>query len=156
MAIQPDIEYDDAAIQPTVEYEDHSIQPDIDYEDVAIQPDLEYNEVAVQPSLDPSANEMAIQYEPMEQVHYDELEEELGQSHTASNMFFDTEEHEQEQHAQERQLAEEQVEELQLRNEDMRSYQEELEERIRNKEKELQEIRRKVDFRQRTNAAKKE
>lgn len=89
-------------------------------------------------------------------MHYDELEEEIQQSNTASNVLFESEDPAEEHRAEERQLAEEQVEELQIRNEDMRSYQEELEERIRNKEKELQEIRRKVDFKQRSNTAKKQ
>lgn len=37
---------------------------------------------------------MAIQYEPIERVNYDELEEELHQSNTASNVLFETEEFE--------------------------------------------------------------
>lgn len=53
-----------------------------------MQPDIEYNEIAVQPTLDPSMNEIAIQYEPVNEVHYNEFEEELGHSHTGSNILF--------------------------------------------------------------------
>jgi hypothetical protein len=38
----------------------------------------------------------------------------------------------------------------------MRSYQDDLEEKIRNQEKLLQEMRRKIEFKERANAAKRE
>ncbi len=46
---------------------------------------------------------------------------------------------------------EERAEELEVPNHNIRSYQEELEERIRNKEKELMEIKRKIEFKERMN-----
>lgn len=61
-----------------------------------IQPTIQYNEIAVQPTLEleqevlhPEYNEMAIQYEPGDEVAYNQFEQELDHSNTNSNLLYD-------------------------------------------------------------------
>lgn len=81
---------------------------------------------------------------------YNEFEEELHNSNTTSNVIFDQPEEGEEVSIQQN-LVEEKAEQLDLQGDNVRSYEQELEERIRNKEKELTEVKRKIMMKERIN-----